>query len=55
MEGDNENSTNEINVEKDDLLDDNGYYNYFGIYKSINLFILLKVDQKKNQYLFSSI
>ena len=48
-----ESPTYEINVEKDDLLDDTGYYNYYEIYKSINLFISLKGDKKKNQYLFS--
>ena len=39
-----ESPTYEINVEKDDLLDDTGYYNYYEIYKSINLFISLKGD-----------
>ena len=48
-----ESPTYEINVEKDDLLDDTGYYNYYEIYKSINLFISLKGDKKKKQYLFS--
>ena len=48
-----ESSTFEKKFEKDDLLDDTGYYNYYGIYKSINLFISLKNDKKKNEYLFS--
>ena len=48
-----ESSTYEKKFDKEDLLDDTGYYDYFGIYKSINLFISLKNDKKKNQYLFS--
>ena len=44
-----ESPTYEINVEKDDLLDDTGYYNYYEIYKSINLFISLKGDNMINK------
>ena len=43
--------TYELNIDNEDFL---GYYNYYGIYNSLNLFVSIKNDPNKgNQYLFS--
>ena len=43
--------TYELNIDNEDFLE---YYNYYGIYNSLNLFVSIKNDPNKgNQYLFS--
>ena len=45
--------TQEINIDTEEILDNYGYYNVYGIYNSLNLFVSIKNDIKKgNQYLF---
>ena len=46
--------TKEENIDIDEIIDIEGYYNYYKIYDSKNLFVTIKNDvNRENQYLFS--
>ena len=47
--------TKEININMDEIIDDYGYFNIYGIYNPINLFVSIKNDPNKGNEYFLSI